>query len=146
MKKTVNKTSNVCYASNNKAQLILIAGITICVLIIVASAATVSMIDSFVPIEESSSIKSEYDNVRNKFGNSLKDHLEGRMETADVDYWFNVSKSLFSFAEGRHNYFFDAKIISLTSTSGEKLDGMIVEITLSDKNDNICEQVEYYIG
>ena len=144
MKKQVFRRMDF-FSKNEKSQLLLIAGITICVLIIVSSAATVSMVGTFIPIDKSLSIKTEYENVKEKYGLALQDHLEGRLQTADVNYWFNITKSLFSYAEARHHYFFDAQLVGLTSISADN-DGLIVIITLSNENDFISEEVEYYIG
>ena len=131
---------------DNNAQLLLIAGISICVLIIVSSAATVSMVDSFVPTDKTSSIKTEYDNVRNKFGLALQDHLEGKLETADVNYWFDITNNLFSYALARHNYYFNAVLVDTISSNGDNDDSIIVILNFSNKNDCITEQIEYYIG
>lgn len=133
-------------ARESEAQLLMIGGITICVIIIVASAATISLSSINIPVDETSSIKSEFDNIREKFGLALQDRLHGKLDNISlVLLYFNDTRNLFTFAEARHDNYFDAVFVGITSTTDEP-DGIVAFIVLGDNHDCISERVEYYIG
>lgn len=131
--------------NNKKAQILMIGGIIMCVMIVLSSVASISLTNIAVSIDKTTFIKSEFECVKDKFGLLLNDRLSGKLNNITFIYSsFNYSRDLLSFAEARHNNYFNAEFVEMTYTADEA-DGMIVDIILSNKNDYIKERVAYYI-
>ena len=129
----------------DNAQLLLIGGITICILIIVSSATIVSMSGVNIPIDKTSFIKSEYDNIRSKFYLVLKHNLESRLDDEEyVMSSFNYTRDQFSFAEARHDVYFYAEFLDFYYISDQPK-GIITRLTLRNDNDVMSEEVIYQI-
>ncbi len=132
--------------NENKSQLIILSGVIISVLIITSSAATVGLINRTTSIEKTSFLQSEFDKVRDKFGDYLKDKLAGRLDDLRlVKSYVNFSSDLFSFALARHNYYFHAEFIEIPETRGVN-DSVVIDLSMYTKKDFIYEKVTYYTG
>jgi len=130
---------------NEKAQLLVLTGVTICVLIITSYGAIVSMSSVNVPLDKSSFVKSEFDNVRTDFGLVLQDQLHGKMNDLDfVRMCFNHTRDLFVFAEAQYNNYFNAEFIEITYTM-DTPDGIVAVITLDNGFDVVTDEVYYHI-
>ncbi len=131
--------------SNNDSQLIILAGIIICVLIITSSAATIGLLNRRSSQSETTFLKQEYGKVRDKFGEYLKGLLTGKMDNVTfIRSCINYTGELFSYAQARHNNFFNAEFVEVTKT-GEDSTGLIVQLTLYNQINYINEKVTYYI-
>jgi hypothetical protein len=132
-------------AKEDNAQLLLIGGITICILIILSSAAIVSMSGVNIPIDKTSFIKGEYDNIRSKLYQVLKHNLENRLDDEEyVMSIFNYARDQFSFAEARHDMYFHAEFLDFYYISDQPK-GIITKLTLRNNYDVISEEVIYQI-
>ena len=146
MNKEIKSKKHYSTIFNDEAQLLVLTGVTICVLIIVSYGAIISMSSINVPLDKSSFIKSEFDNVRTEFGLVLHDQLHGKMNDIDfVRMCFNHTRDLFAFAEAQHNNYFNAEFINVTYTM-DTPDGIVAIITLSNDLDIVRDQVFYHIG
>ena len=81
------------------AQLLLVAGIFLCVAIITLASVSVSLANIDISIDKTSFIKSEYDNVRKEFGVALKDKLAGKLQYSEelILTYFNDVRDTFIF-------------------------------------------------
>ena len=146
MNKEIKSKKHYSTIFNDEAQLLVLTGVTICVLIIVSYGAIISISSINVPLDKSSFIKSEFDNVRTEFGLVLHDQLHGKMNDIDfVRMCFNHTRDLFAFAEAQHNNYFNAEFINVTYTM-DTPDGIVAIITLSNDLDIVRDQVFYHIG
>ena len=146
MNKEIKSKEHHTIFKDDEAQLLVLTGVTICVLIIVSYGAIISMSSINVPLDKSSFIKSEFDNVRTEFGLVLHDQLHGKMNDIDfVRMCFNHTRDLFAFAEAQHNNYFNAEFINVTYTM-DTPDGIVAIITLSNDFNIVRDQVFYHIG
>ena len=132
--------------SDNSAQLFIVAGVIITIMIVVSSIATLNSSSVTKPIDKSDFIRSNFENVKADFGFYLNDILTHELleDRIELDKIFDDSVRLFKFAQARHNYYFDAEIISVMSYSNS-VDTIKVNLTLSDLDDSMTEIVYYYI-
>jgi hypothetical protein len=134
------------FTGENKSQLIILSGVIISVLIIASSAATVGLVNRTTSIEKTSFLQTEFDKVRDKFGDYLEDNLFGRLDDLKlVKAYVNFSSDLFSYALARHNYYFYADFIEIPQTRGVN-DSVVIGLSMYTKKDYIYEKVTYYIG
>jgi hypothetical protein len=134
------------FSNDKRSQLLLSAGIIITLSIISLSLISVSLSKIVLPIDKSTFIKPEFDNIRKEFGTALQDRLYGKLQYSEdlVHLYFNDTRDAFVFVEALHGYYFDAKYIKLTYNI-DGPDGLIAMLTFSNGKEYICEQVEYDI-
>jgi len=131
---------------NNDAQILLLGGIAMSVAILTLAMISVSLSSISTPIDKSTFIKSEYDNIRREFGVALQDRLDGKLDYNEdlIRLYFNDTKDTFVFfIESLHGNNFNAEYIGLTYTTDDVVDGMAVALTLSNGVECITEDVEY---
>jgi len=132
---------------NNNGQLFIVAGVIITIMIVVSAIVTIDISSVTRPIDKSNFIKNEFENIKADFGYYINDILTTEVleDNAELQKIFDDSNSLFKFAEARHNYYFNAKLILPVLSYSDKKDTLKVEVTLSDSDDSISEVVYYFI-
>jgi len=162
MKKTYNnknhssKIKRFCNKSISKeknAQLLLLGGIIITVILITSASIAISLSNVSIPLDKTSSIKNNYDNIRKQFGIALKDNVKDYLEEFGpqssktlVEQYFEDVKSTFSFfIETYNDNYFDATITDIWNDgSGIEIEGVLkIELTYSDNDEEIVEEVVY---
>jgi len=133
--------------SDKNGQLLVVAGVIVTIMIVVASIATINITSVTQPIDKTSFIRNEFENVRSDFGYYLEDMLSSEVlsDSKELNKVFNDSVGLFKFAEARHNYYFDAELVDVIAYS-DVPDVLKVNLTLKDLDDSISEYVYYYIN
>jgi len=134
------------YAKDD-AQLLLLAGIFLCVAIVALASVMSSLANVDISIDKTSFIKSDYDNVRKEFGVALKDRLGDKLnyEDASILTYFNATRDIFVFFVGTLNgNYFDAEYRGLTYTNDEP-DGIICFLKLGNGNEYVSEVINYDI-
>ncbi len=136
----------VCMKDDNKGQLLIIGGIIVTIFIVFSAVLTVNLSATHKPVDKTSFITPEYNNVREKFGYALNDRLSTELMGFDnvVFAIFNDTKAEFKYGELRHGYYFDAELVQIRSVDG-KPEGLEVTLTLSNKKDSISDNVYYLI-
>lgn len=139
MKKNFNQ-------KNDKGQLLLLAGVIITILIVVSSILSVNLSISNRPSDEKTFIRSEFVNIREKFGFALNDKLNNDlMQHEDVvNAVFNETIKQFRFSLARYDYYFNAELYEIKFVDGQN-EGLTVNLTMSNKHDTISEQIYYNI-
>lgn len=143
MKRTISKKYN---KKNDSGQLLILAGILITILIVVSSILSVNLSITNRPSDKETTIRQEYINIREKFGQALNDRLsEDDIQFEDVvDTVFCSTLKEFKFALSRYEYFFDAELSEIKFVADQP-EGLLINITMSNKYDSIFEQVYYRI-
>lgn len=128
------------------AQLLLLAGIAISVSIIALASIAISLSSISTPIDKSTFIKSDYDNIRKEFGVALQERLEGKLDYNEnlIRLYFNHTKDMFIFfVESIEGNTFDAEYQGLTYTTDQIAKGIGVKLSMGNGYDYITEVVEY---
>jgi hypothetical protein len=133
----------------NNAQLLLLGGIIISVILIASAAIAINLSNISIPLDKTSSIKTDYDNIRKEFGIALKDNVKDYLTEFDPDdalqltqmYSEDIKDTFVFFIESYNDNYFDAEI------GEEWKDGIVgvitVKLTLSDSDEIIQEEVVY---
>ena len=143
----------------NNAQLLLLGGIIISVILIASASIAISLSNVSIPLDKTSSIKSDYDNIRKEFGIALKDNVKEYFMVFNASASSSLTKIFFEdikntftfFIETFNDNYFDAEILEelvgsgpdTTIWRGSVVGVMTVKMTLSDSDEIIQEEVVY---
>jgi len=134
----------------NNAQLLLLGGIMISIILIASASIAISLSNISIPLDKTSSIKTDYDNIRKEFGIALKDNINQYLLTFDSVNALKLTKIHFEdikntfvfFIENFNDNYFDAEIVN--DDWKDDVTGVItVKLTLSDSDETIQEEVVY---
>ena len=133
--------------SKNEAQLLLLAGIFISVSIVALSSVIVSLVDADVSIDETSYIKSDYDNVRKEFGMALKDKLgdSDYSESSIITHFNNTRDTFIFFIESLNGNYFNAEYLEPIYNDNNELTGIKCFIKLGNDKEFVSEILTYDI-
>lgn len=142
MKKTLQLHDNRTKKRKNNAQMILLAGITIAVLIVALSSISVNLsnIGVGLSLEKSISPLEEYINVRHIFINVFNNSCGGHNDTNIVWSAFNYTKNVLFGIEMRYGNYFDAELRNIDYYNEDTLD-VSVCLKLICKNTRIEEEI-----
>jgi len=149
--------------SNNRGQLLLIAGVVMASSLIIMTAVNASLYNTITIQEKESYVLSEYREIREKFGLALQDSLEQMFQNITKDDYhgnndlyidfvetsFDLINDKFYFFEMKHGLFFSASygtsIQDRIVYKNNQADGLIVTLLLKSDAEYITEDVTYYI-
>jgi len=140
------KKQKIISKKTDDAQLLILAGVVITILLVVSSILSVNLSISNRPSNKETYIRSDYVNVKEKFGYALDDNLDRNlMQYEDVVYTvFNDTLKQFKFSLSRYDYFFDAEIEEIRYIADQP-EGIYVSLLMGNKFDSMSETVYYYI-
>lgn len=134
-------------SNDNKGQLLLLTGISICISIVVLSTIAANLTGMDLSVTQSTSLKEEYDNLRSEFGIVLRDNLadklnneKNRVMTAKA-YFENIRQVFTFYVQTYYDNTFNATLD--TSSITER--SLTVTLTLSNEKQLISEVVTYDI-
>lgn len=144
------KTVKKRLIQNKDAQLLLIAGITMSILIITLSTIAISLSDiTITSFDKSSSIQPDFDNIRREFGLAMNQKLEGKLSYSKesiiglIETYFNETRETFAyFIESYHSNYFNAELQDIVFNN-EGVAGIYVYLTMSNDKESIYETVCY---
>jgi hypothetical protein len=122
------------------------------IIIISMAALSTNISDFYEPVDKTSYIKHDYDNIRKEFGIALQDELGDKVQYILKDdsqielQYFNYILETFVFIESSHGNFFDAEYIASTFTVGDKFDGIEVKLSFNNGEESVVENVKYEIS
>jgi len=133
--------------TDNNAQMLIIASITIAVLIVALGAITASLSNVSVnlPREKSYAIYSKYLDIREKFGTALYQRLYSVSNEDMILSIFSDTFHEFYSLVNRYGYYFDAEFIEITYGYDDQLDSIKVKLSYSSDISSVNEEVEYNI-
>lgn len=139
--RVINKHDIKYHDMGGKGQMLVLTAIIIAVLLIVLSIVITMLanIDVSLPAEKSTSLVSEFQNVRSAFGTALLYNMGDVSDTVTINYIFNATREMFSTVEIGYGYYFNAEIVQVTD------DGVVAAITLASEDTYIYEEVPYTI-
>jgi hypothetical protein len=142
MKKILQLYNNRTKKRKNNAQMILLAGVMITVLVIVLSSisANLSNIGVGLSLERSISPREEYTNVRHIFINVFNNSCGGHNDTNIVWHAFNYTKNVLFDIEMRYGNYFDAELRNIDYYDEDALD-VSVCLKLICKSTRIEEEI-----
>jgi len=139
---------NIKFVGDDRSQVLLLAGVAITIAIISFAMVSVSLSSIHMPIDKSSFIKSEFDNIRREFGVALIDKAEDGLKYPKNIFndlfmlYFNDTRDVFIFVEVLHDNYFYAELVEITYTVDEPR-GFIVLLTLFNEDEYISEEISY---
>ena len=152
--KKLKQTSILKSYSNNRfrkndAQLLLLGGIIITVILISSASIAISLSNVSIPLDKTSSIKGDYENIRKEFGIALKDNVGEYLDDFEYEiskdltvlFFEDIKNSFIFFIEIYNNNYFDAEILEIWKD--DTVGVLLVRLTLSDSDEKIQEDVVY---
>ena len=142
MIKKIDLNSKNIKNKENNAQMIILAGITIAVLIVslAAISANVSNIGIGLSFERSISPLEEYENLRHVFINVFNSSCAGRNNQYMIREAFNYTKNVLSKIEIRYGNYFSAELKDIETYHANTLD-VTANLKLISKNTRIEEEI-----
>jgi len=133
---------------NDNGQMLVIAAVFIAVSLVLLTAVSSRLNYVETSANRGSTLSSEYQNVRKKFGEAIgaafDDNFEEIVENDFLCDYFDRIENIFSFLEMQHNYVFSAQYIDVFYNNNEP-DGIEVKLTLSNGSESLSEEVKYYL-
>ena len=132
---------------NNKAQMLIVASITISVLIIVLGVvtATLSNVSVNLPREKSYAIFTDYVDIRKKFGNALYQRLHYTDNELRIENEFDRINLDFINIVNKYGNFFNAEYVKINYDFYDNPDTLEVELTYRSDTSSVKETVEYNV-
>ena len=144
MKITVfNKNITISFNGKNESQMILLAGITISILVILlaSTSAYISNINSTFYFDRSVGTLDEYLNIKEVFIKVFNKSCNGNNDTSYIQTAFNNTRGKLSKIEIRYGNYFNANLIRIENYKTNFLNAS-VNLKLICKNTVIEERIE----
>jgi len=143
MKKTINKNITISSNRKNQSQMILLAGITISILVILlaSTSAYLSNINATFYFDRSVNPLNEYLNVKEVFIKVFNKSCNGVNDTNYIQNSFNNTGDVLSKIEIRYGNYFNAELIKIENYKPNFLNAS-VDLKLICKNTAIEERIE----
>jgi len=151
MRKFLNKMRNkndirvgMGYTNLGKgAQMLMIAGITLVIMILIIASIAVKLSTSGVeiPLKRGGTIFSEYGMLREKFGIALGDNVRS-LTASEIREAVNKTRDMFRSVELKHGNIFNAELEDIT-TDYLGYTHVMINITLISEDSKITEVVDY---